>query len=558
MNIAVAVFADFVETFLGHPSRLSTPLVAPPIVAGAAARPADRTILEHTLRRALRIEGASRVVLVTSARDAEVAQAALRAAGLQSGVELAAVDDGRRPRRALLRSARKWNLSSWRGGLLGATWFDEFADPTAVARVIDHLACDGVLVLDGHMAALDPELASRMIEYQIENEAEAPFVFTQAPPGLAGVLLRPGVLRDLLRSEIPLGLLLTYRPEMSGGDLITRPACLQVEPRVAECSARLTADTRRAGELLATAFSELGEDADAAALCAWSERAGHDRPGPMPIEIEIELTTEDPLPETTLLPRGARVPRRVLSDLSLIDRIAGELAEYDDRLIVLAGCGDPLLHPDFPDVCRRIRAAGVCGLAVETALLDVPPGNLEALFDAKVDVVQVRLDATTRETYARVQGADRFDEVIRNLEWLEQQRRTRCSPQPLLVPTLTRHAATLSEMEEFFDRWIHLAGSAVLRGYDTFGGMLPPDSLLPVAPPVRERCRRLSSRLVIYADAQVPLCSRYTSGEVLIGTAAEGVRAVWAGARLAAARAAQPSNLTEFPLCQGCSEWFRP
>ncbi|TWT40392.1 Radical SAM superfamily protein [Phycisphaerae bacterium RAS1] len=545
MKIVVAVLADFVASFLGHASRLASEL-------------AGRSVIEHTLRRALRVEGATGVALIVTPRDRAAAEAALRASGLESRVQLADIDDGRRPRRGLLRSARKWNLSSWRGGPLGATWFDEFAEPAIAARVLDHFRCEGALLLDGHQAAFDPLLASRMIAHQHEHDAEAPFVFTQAPPGLAGVLLRRGVVRDLLTSDIPLGLLLSYRPEISGGDLITRPACMQIEARVAECSARLTADTRRGLELLERALTELGLDADAVALCAWSSRAGNDRAGPLPIEVEIELTTDDPLPETTLLPRGARVSRRMMDDLSIIDTAARELAQYDDRLIFLAGCGDPMLHPRFADVCRRIRAAGVCGLGVETALLDAPAESVEALFESKVDVLQVRLDAASRETYRRVHGVDRFDQVIRNLELVEEQRRLRSSPQPLIVPSFTRHAATLAELEAFVDRWIHLCGSAVVRGYDTFNGRLPPDTLLPVVPPVRGPCRRLDGRLAIFANADIPLCSRHIAGEVCLGSAVDGLRGVWGGARLSEARRVWSGEFTGFPVCRDCREWFRP
>ena len=81
----------------------------------------------------------------------------------------------------------------------------------------------------------------------------------------------------------------------------------------------------------------------------------------IPREVEIELTTDDPYPNSCLRPRGSRVERRGPIDIELVRRVAEELAAYDDSLIVLGGFGDPLRHPEFPSALRAIRAAGEGG-----------------------------------------------------------------------------------------------------------------------------------------------------------------------------------------------------
>jgi hypothetical protein len=198
-------------------------------------------------------------------------------------LEVLALDDGVRARRGLIRSARKWGLASWRGTPLGTTWFDEYLEPLAAARVLDHFGAEGVLCMDGCQPLLDPSVAARMLAHARENAGEANFVFTQSPPGIAGVLLRRQTARELLENQWPIGLLLTYRPEAPRGDLITRPMCCPVPALVAQTAARLTGDTRRSRELVEAAMGALGARAGAEEVCAWI--AGRPRVACSPLEL---------------------------------------------------------------------------------------------------------------------------------------------------------------------------------------------------------------------------------------------------------------------------------
>jgi hypothetical protein len=547
MEIVAAVFADFAETFLGGPSQLLTQL-------------GSRSVLAHTLTRLRRVAGLERRCLVVQPRDERAATDAVRELGLTDQVDVLTLDDGARPRRRLLRCGRKWNLDGWRGSPLGTTWFDEYVEPLYAGRVLDHYRCDGVLCLDGHQAVLDVGIASEMVAHQRRHDAEARFVFTQAPPGLAGILLRRDVTRELLERQYPVGLLLSYRPELAQTDPITKETCLRIDPGVSQTAIRLTADTLRTRELLTVALEELGEDCDACALCAWVRQDGHDRAGGLPVEVELEATTDDPLPETTLRPRGSRVPGRQLQDLDAVSWLAEQLAAYDDRLLVLGGHGDPLRHPEFPEICARVRAAGVCGLAVVTTLVELPESALDALTEIGVDLVEVRLDANSAATYRVVHNADAFARVIENVERIQQVRRARQNPQPVVACSLTRCAATLAELEAFFEQWIKATGWAIIRGYNDYGGLLPADSALPMRPPLRSPCRRLGTRTMLLADGRAVLCSQDVAGTTALGSwISEPLADLWRGDALRAARAAQ-SRLTfdNHPLCDRCGEWFRP
>jgi hypothetical protein len=547
MKIVAAVFADFVSGPLGGAAQLQAEI-------------AGQSILTRTLRRLAQVEGLAATCLFVMPRDQEAAARARADAQVADRIELLPLSPGPSSRAALIATARKWSLEAWRGNPLGLCWFDEFISPPAAAAVLDHYGADAVLCLSPYQPLLDPAIASAMIRHWLENGVTCRHVFTQAPPGLAGMLLPRECLVTLLELDIPVGLLLAYRPELAQWDPITQPSCYPVAPEIIQTAARFTGDTRRSRELLESALHDLGDSPTAGQLCNWVNQPGHDRAGPLPVEVELELTTADPLPDTRLRLRGSRVPHRELTDLAAVQRVAEELATYDDRLVWLGGHGDPLEHPEFASVCRTIRSAGVYGLAMTTALLRLTDQNLETLFDQRVDLIEVLLDTATPELYREVHGVEGHAQIVANIERIEKERLARRSPWPVLVPSQTRCSATLAELERFHDEWLARIGSALIRGYNDYAGLLPADTLLPTCPPVRIPCRRLSSRLMLLANGTIPLCFQDVAGEQALGDwTRDRLRDTWEGAALQAARIAhQGQDLAAYRRCEKCSEWSRP
>ncbi len=547
MKAVIAIFADFEQTFWGTRSRLRESLAGAPLI-------------QHTLRRAAQIDYAAPRVLVVQPRDAPLAQASIDEAGLRERIRMLPIDDGRRARPGLLRAARKWNLDSWRGGPLCTTWFDEFIEPTLVARLLSQTQAQAALCLCAAQPLLDAPLAGAMLAHQERNHAEAALTFTQAPPGLAGIVLTDEQAAELVAHNVPVGILLGYRPELPRPDPITRVECLRIPSGVAQTRARFVADTQAACMRIADWLTRAGGQASAADLCADVARGGDGRALRLPVEIELELTTEDPLPESTLRPRGSRVPRRNLSDLAALERIAREYAQLDDRLLLLGGHGDPLLHPQFADACAQIKQSGVFGLAVSSTLVELSEAALEALLSG-VDLLEVRLDATTRGAYERLHRRDAFEQVLANIERIQQARLQRACPQPIVIPSLTRCHATLDQLEAFYDHWIQITGAALLQTYNRYGGLMPTDPISPAHPPLRSGCRRLANRMMLLADGATTLCAEDVRGVHPIGDwRVSTLAALWNGPARQSLRALHAAHqFAALPqLCQACEEWFRP
>lgn len=550
MRIVAALQADLEVTHLGTRSRLADELRGVPVLR----RTVERLALVSSL-------DAVYVLAPTPQRD--------RCRRILEGTRAKILDHtpGPSPWSSLVRSARKWSLDSWRGGIGGATSFDEYCDCRLLKGLLERVNADAVMVVPAAAALLDPDLTEKMIRHRREAEEEVRLVFTPVPPGLTGILLDADLIRELAGSNLPVGWLFGYQPNAPRKDLIFQPSCMEAPPSLRFVSGRLIADTdrsmRRLADLLA-AHPSLAADE----IGAWLENEESKATSPTPREVEIELTTDDPFPNAVLHPRGDRVPQRGPLDIGVVQDIATDLIAVDDSLVVLGGFGDPLRHPNFREVLRSLRPEstdGVFGLCIRTRAVDLSDEHIEAILDARVDVLNVILDAWSPELFAKLAAPTNpesasLEQVLARIDRLTKQREQRGVSTPLIVPEFTKSRLNVHEMDDFFDGWLRRLGVASIVGHSHRAAQFPDLALLNMAPSPREYCRRIQSRCLVLADGKVIACDQDLRAAHPVGDLrSETLTQVWTAPNCTDLRVAHHSlDLAALPLCTGCNDWHRP
>ena len=420
-------------------------------------------------------------------------------------------------------------------------------------------------------AVIDPDLTDRMIDHRSATKEDSRLTFTQAPPGLSGLLLDIELLHELAAKGIPIGWVFSYKPDTPQKDLIFQPCCLELPPEIRYASGRLVADTDRSMTAV-RALLDSYRDPDARTAGRWLIERERSHVDPWPREVEIELTTDDPYPDAILRPRGERTGRRGVIDVALVESIARELAEVDDSLLVLGGFGDPLRHPQFSELLRCIRSVGpgastgrVFGLCVRTGAVDLTDAHINALIENEVDILSVPLDAWTSELYAQLQSpndpsAADLAAVCRNLEQLAEARRERGVPRPIVVPELTKARKNVHELDAFHDGWMRKVGAVCISGVSNYAGQLADHRVMSMSPPRRTACRRLRSRCLVLSDGRVTMCDQDYRGAYTVGDLhRQTLGDIWRSESLQKLRHAhRAGRYTENALCGTCDEWHRP
>lgn len=552
MKVIAALQADLEETPLGTRSRLAEELDRVPILRRTVARLARSRQIDavHVLCPSTQFDRCARLLEGTTA-------------------VVSRYEAGAAPWALLTRTARKWSLDGWRGGIGGTSSFDEYTDCRLLSGLLETGDAEAVLSVPPAAPLIDPGFADGMIEQCGKVEEDVRLIFSQAPPGLAGLLLRADLIRELAEKNAPVGWIFGYQPDSPRKDLIFQPCCYEIPAEVRYGVGRLVADTDRATEAVTALYHDLGE-ADPVSIGQWlQERAATFVP-PVPREVEIELTTDDPCPDALLRPRGRRVENRGPIDPALIERIVREIARYDDALIVLGGFGDPLRHPQFTSILEAVAKAktssgGPYGLAVRTTAVDLTDEQIQAMIAYGVDVLNVTLDAWTADLYGRLHSprdpaAVSLDNVRRRLGRVSELRQQSASVRPIVLPEFTKARENAQELDAFHDGWIRQVGAVCVRGYSHHARQSEDRRVISMTPPERVPCRRIRSRALVLADGRMTLCDQDLHGHHAVGSLTEStVPKIWRNAEFERVRAAhQAGQFAPTALCRACEEWHRP
>lgn len=558
MKVIVTLNADLVRTPIGTRSRLADEL-------------GGVTILARTVDRVSRITSVAGVYVFCPTEQRDRCAALLA----DTGATVCQHDAGPPPWATLVRTARKWSLDGWRGGIGGATSFDEYTDVRLIAGLLETTEADAVLSVPPAAVLFDPALGETIIAHRKEIGEEAKMSFIQGPPGMTALLLDTEIIKELADKSLPVGAIFGYKPEAPQKDMIFEPCCCPTSADVRFATGRLVADTDRAVQrirriLTTSRATNPDPDANPNAEAIGCHLIEEDERGTesAPCEVEIELTTDDPYPASALRPRGARVPARGPISLECIRKVASQLAARDDALCVLGGFGDPLRHPQLPailDALRPTEGDGVYGLAVATSAVDLTDDVIDLLISHRVDVVSVALDAWTPKTYKAIQSpngetAADLEAVLNRLDRLAAAKVDRQSVAPLVVPQFCKSHKNLHEMDAFYDGWMLRLGIVSITGFNHFSHRLLDQSVIQMAPAARTPCRRVRSRTLVLADGRVTLCDQDFEGSCANGNAGQSSLAdLWTTKALSNVRQAHVSGSSDLPvICGSCDEWHRP
>ncbi len=479
------------------------------LAAGHDETLGGRTILHWTLERLGSVQGLDGIVLIApegyepSLPDAPSIQKMLKVHHVPGSIW-----DRDRPRRL---AARKWAAACWRGGLGGATIWDELISPKVMAELLEAQDAAAGLLCGPDWPLMDGELASAMIERYREHGGQMKFIFSQAVPGLGACVVDRGLLEEFGLKRAMIGSLLDYQPSLPQSDPIGKEMCLPISPKVRDADMRLTFDAAR----WRRGLRELSRRADLSRLSgaeAVTELMAIARRAPegAPRQVALELTARRQAQGPAAVQHHLAIRRDDLS-LDQAREWFEQFAEVDDLALTLGGLGDPLLHESWPRMIELARESGVWGLHVKTDLI-CEPEEARRLARSGVEAVSIQLNANTAETYRSLMGVDGFEKALGNIQTLLMHARgTEDSPGgglPWVLPRMVKLRGNLHEMEAFFDRWSHYCGHALLEGPTTGCGLIEDQSVVPMAPPRRGICRQVMQRMTILSDGRPALCDQ--------------------------------------------------
>lgn len=107
------------------------------------------------------------------------------------------------------------------------------------------------------------------------------------------------------------------------------------------------------------------------------------------------------------------------------------------RDLALFATGEPFLHPDLPEFVREAKRVGYEYVFLNSNGIAAAPDRARPVLEAGLDSIKFSVNAGRRETYAKVHGVDKFDQVIRNIRWFHEYRIQSGRPLRIYVSMVT-------------------------------------------------------------------------------------------------------------------------
>ena len=484
------------------------------------------SVLGLTLARLARCSQIERIVVVCE--DDGAVQQALRGMKLDKPVDCIRVM-GEVGAPGFIRAGRLLAGACWRGGLGGASVYDEVLDPAQMSPIMERLGLDAAIVAGPTWCFVDPAICDEVIRRHAQNPEQHRYAFSTAAPGLGTCVVSRKMMGELarLRAEAgvlgTLGAVLGYLPPAPMSDPLGSRICIGAAPAVRDAGFRFIADSAAACERLGGIAHGLEGEiaaADAASLVSLYEQLIAAAPSAGPGSLELLIA-----------PSQVGSWRR-----SLVEQAA---SLRDDVVLTLSGAqrrshGHPreevLLDATLPELVRAARNAGMRGVHVRTGLR-AGAEQIDALLAANPDIISVDLLAESAGVYAAVSGEDAMTLAWAGVEHLLRRRgqwpagngaagATGQSWRGWIVPRMTKCDASYAEMEGFYDRWIMLCGWAVI---DPLLAPLGGQRIAPLRTPRSKQVRDARSRMTVQPGGVV----LGPDGAVIGDVSHEAIGEVW-------------------------------
>jgi len=274
-------------------------------------------------------------------------------------------------------------------------------------------------------------------------------------------------------------------------------------------------------------------------------------------------------PEMAKKREASRSRETVYLPPATLKRVADELAGWENGVVLrIASDGEPLLHPEGVAMIAYAKGREVT-VSLTTNGIPLTTETVERLLDARIDVIDVSIDAATAESYGKVRpsrgGRNFFDAVEANVRGLIAARNRRDSSPTKVMVNLIGQPDVRSEVDLFIRKWTEAKADAVLiRPFHTTSNLTQREGTATGAGgTARFPCKYPFTRLNVGFDAEghpiVYYCSHDWEEKTVVGVLDKDgdLRTIWGGPRMAEIRGRHLRN--DYPagsFCGSCPDWY--
>jgi radical SAM protein with 4Fe4S-binding SPASM domain len=245
-------------------------------------------------------------------------------------------------------------------------------------------------------------------------------------------------------------------------------------------------------------------------------------------------------------------------DPAIHTKIVDEVKNYRDQLWVYryAADGESVLHPNFLDFVEETKRAGIGPVDLTTNAMALTDEKMRRLLLAPIDVIDVSLDAYSKEAYEKIRIKGKFDKVTANLRRLVELRDQLGSPTKIMTSIISQKEA-LGEVEQFKAYWGQYVDEVLVRGLNTDLGIVNVSETYFDERLERWPCPQFWKRVTITHEGEIRFCVEDWFNKGVVGNVRDqSIRDIWTSDLYARFRELHSTGRwCEMNLCKPCMDW---
>jgi radical SAM protein with 4Fe4S-binding SPASM domain len=239
-------------------------------------------------------------------------------------------------------------------------------------------------------------------------------------------------------------------------------------------------------------------------------------------------------------------------------KLVQEVRRFKDQLWVFryAADGESILHPQFLDLVEEAKAAGIGPVDLTTNAMALNEEMMRRLLQAPIDIIDVSLDAYSKETYEKIRKRGKFDQVVANLKRLIELRNSLGSDTKVMTSIIQQKEA-LEEIEPFREFWGQYVDEVVIRGLNTDLGIVNVSETYFDEGLERWPCPQFWKRVTVNHDGDVRFCVEdWFNQGVVANLRDHSIQEIWQSPVYQKFRELhRTGRWRDLDLCRDCKDW---
>lgn len=236
----------------------------------------------------------------------------------------------------------------------------------------------------------------------------------------------------------------------------------------------------------------------------------------------------------------------------IIDDLSGE----PDRVVRLTGTGEPLLNKDIEKFIVYGKSKGVqIGLITNGSLLN--DKNIETFLGNDIDIIEISVDASDEETYARIREGLSFTKLVDNVQKL-LKRREQLATKTSIIVSIINQPDKLKNLDETVRYWEKLVDKVLVRKWITWNVLDDSNFTEPFLDQTnRVPCPWPFDRVHIASNGDVLFCADDLKRDHIFGNVLkDSLHDIWRGEKFEQYRQYHlNSEYDKIDICKTCKDW---